>query len=238
MINELDASARKLAETERQGAWRDIARQIAHEIKNPLTPMKLSVQHLQRAYANNDNSIGDKINRTTNLLIAQIDVLSELANEFSSYAKMPAPSYEHINVKLALSQLVDLYSQGNEHKIILHCANSLNISFDAGYFNRIVSNLIKNAIQSMPEDEIGEIQIDVIDHNENIKIFVKDNASGMTEEQAKNVFTPYFSTKITGMGLGLPIVKNMIESGGGSITFTTKLGVGTEFCVTLPKQQH
>ena len=238
MINELDASARKLAETERQGAWRDIARQIAHEIKNPLTPMKLSVQHLQRAYANNDNNIGDKINRTTNLLIAQIDVLSELANEFSSYAKMPAPSYEHINVKAALSQLVDLYSQGNEHKIILHCAENLSISFDAGYFNRIVSNLIKNAIQAMPEGEIGEIQIDVIDHNENIKIFVKDNASGMTDEQAKNVFTPYFSTKITGMGLGLPIVKNMIESGGGSITFTTKLGVGTEFCITLPKQQH
>ncbi len=238
MINELDASARKLAETERQGAWRDIARQIAHEIKNPLTPMKLSVQHLQRAYANNDNNIGDKISRTTNLLIAQIDVLSELANEFSSYAKMPAPSYEHINVKAALSQLVDLYSQGNEHRIILHCADSLSISFDAGYFNRIVSNLIKNAIQAMPENEIGEIQIDVIDHNENIKIFVKDNASGMTDEQAKNVFTPYYSTKITGMGLGLPIVKNMIESGGGSITFTTKLGVGTEFCITLPKQQH
>jgi signal transduction histidine kinase len=238
MINELDESARKLAETERQGAWRDIARQIAHEIKNPLTPMKLSVQHLQRAYTNNDSNIGDKINRTANLLIAQIDVLSELANEFSSYAKMPAPSYEHIDVKAALSQLVDLYSQGNEHKIILHCTDSLSISFDAGYFNRIVSNLIKNAIQAMPEDEIGEIQIDVIDNNENIKIFVKDNASGMTDEQAKNVFTPYFSTKITGMGLGLPIVKNMIESGGGSIAFTTKLGIGTEFCITLPKQQH
>lgn len=238
MIAELDASARKLAETERQGAWRDIARQIAHEIKNPLTPMKLSVQHLQRAYANNDNNIGDKITRTTNLLIAQIDVLSELANEFSSYAKMPAPTYENINVKSTLSQLVDLYSQGNEHKISLHCAENLTISFDAGYFNRAISNLLKNAIQAMPEDETGEVQIDVIDHNENIKIFVKDNASGMTEEQAKNVFTPYFSTKITGMGLGLPIVKNMIESGGGSITFTTQLGVGTEFCITLPKQQH
>ncbi len=238
MITELDASARKLAETERQGAWRDIARQIAHEIKNPLTPMKLSVQHLQRAYANNDNNIGDKITRTSNLLIAQIDVLSELANEFSSYAKMPAPTYENIKLKDTLSQLVDLYSQGNEHKISLHCAENLTISFDAGYFNRTISNLLKNAIQAMPEHEIGEIQIDVIDHNENIKIFVKDNASGMTEEQAKNVFTPYYSTKISGMGLGLPIVKNMIESGGGSISFKTQLEVGTEFCITLPKQQH
>ena len=90
----------------------------------------------------------------------------------------------------------------------------------------------------MPEDEIGEIKIDVIDHNENIIIFVKDNASGMTEEQAQKVFTPYFSTKISGMGLGLPIVKNMIESGGGTITFKTQLGVGSEFCITLPKKQH
>ncbi len=234
MIAELDASAKKLAENERQGAWRDIARQIAHEIKNPLTPMKLSVQHLQRAYANNDTNIGDKLTRTANLLIAQIDVLSE----FSSYAKMPAPTYENINIKATLAQLIDLYSQGNEHKITLFCNDNLYIMFDAGYFNRTISNLIKNAIQAMPEDEIGEIKIDVIDHNENIIIFVKDNASGMTEEQAQKVFTPYFSTKISGMGLGLPIVKNMIESGGGTITFTTQLGVGSEFCITLPKKQH
>jgi signal transduction histidine kinase len=151
---------------------------------------------------------------------------------------MPAPTYENIKLKDTLSQLVDLYSQGNEHKISLHCAENLTISFDAGYFNRTISNLLKNAIQAMPEYQIGEIQIDVIDHNENIKIFVKDNASGMTEEQTKNVFTPYYSTKISGMGLGLPIVKNMIESGGGSISFTTQLEIGTEFCITLPKQQH
>lgn len=238
MIMQLDESARKLAETERQGAWREIARQIAHEIKNPLTPMKLSIQHLQRAYANNDVNIGDKIKRTTNLLIAQIDVLSELANEFSSFAKMPAPTYEQIDVRNTLLQLVDLYTQGNEHNITLRCADGIYISFDAGYFNRAVSNLIKNAIQAMPENESGEVNIEVIDGNENIRVYVKDNGSGMSEEQAQKIFVPYFSTKISGMGLGLPIVKNMIESGGGSISFTTRLGVGTEFCITLPKQRH
>ncbi len=238
MILQLDESARKLAETERQGAWREIARQIAHEIKNPLTPMKLSIQHLQRAYANQDENIGEKIKRTSNLLIAQIDILSELANEFSSFAKMPAPSYENINVHLTLSQLVDLYSQGNEHHITLHCPTHLYLSFDTGYFNRAISNLIKNALQAMPDGEIGEVQVEAIESGNDIKIFVKDNASGMTEEQASKIFVPYFSTKVSGMGLGLPIVKNMIESGGGSITFTTKLGVGTEFCITLPKQQQ
>jgi signal transduction histidine kinase len=237
MIMQLDESARKLAETERQGAWREIARQIAHEIKNPLTPMKLSIQHLQRAYANQDANIGDKIKRTSELLITQIEVLSELANEFSSFAKMPTPSYEEINVYQSLRQLVDLYSQGNEHNIQLHCNKHISIQFDSGYFNRIMTNLLKNAIQAMPENKQGEILIDVIDGNEVVRIYVKDNGTGMSEEQAANIFVPYFSTKISGMGLGLPIVKNMIESGGGSISFTTQQSVGTEFCITLPKQQ-
>lgn len=238
MINQLEESAQKLAETERQGAWREIARQIAHEIKNPLTPMKLSVQHLQRAWANNDANIEDKLKRTTNLLITQIDILSELANEFSSFAKMPAPLYETIDIYRALLQLKDLYEQGNDHHIILDCPKELFISYDAGYFNRAVSNLVKNALQAMPEGEIGEVKITVFDHNETIRIYVKDNGSGMTQEQADKIFVPYFSTKISGMGLGLPIVKNMIESGGGSISFTTRIGEGTEFCIILPKQQH
>lgn len=237
MIDQLEESAQKLAETERQGAWREIARQIAHEIKNPLTPMKLSVQHLQRAWANKDANIEDKLKRTTSLLISQIDILSELANEFSSFAKMPAPLYETIDVYKVLSQLKDLYDQGNEHHIILDCPKELYISFDAGYFNRAVSNIVKNALQAMPENEIGEIKITVFDHNETMRLYVKDNGTGMTEEQADKIFVPYFSTKISGMGLGLPIVKNMIESGGGSISFTTRVGEGTEFCIILPKQQ-
>ena len=91
---------------------------------------------------------------------------------------------------------------------------------------------------TVPEDKVGEINIEAMDNNETMKLYVKDNASGMSEEQAQKIFVPYFSTKVSGMGLGLPIVKNMIESGGGTITFTTQLGVGTEFCITLPKQHH
>ena len=235
MILQLDESARKLAETERQGAWREIARQIAHEIKNPLTPMKLSVQHLQRAFANNDANIGEKIAKTSNLLITQIDILSDLANEFSSYAKMPAPTYENLHVLYTISQLAELYKQGSSHQIFIRCNEQLNIVFDNGYFNRIVSNLIKNALQAIPDDVEGLVQIEVIEHNENIKIYVKDNGSGISSEQATKIFTPYFSTKISGMGLGLPIVKNMIESSGGTIKFTSTVGVGTEFCVTIPK---
>lgn len=235
MILQLEESAKKLAETEREGAWREIARQIAHEIKNPLTPMKLSIQHLQRAFKNKDENIEDKINRTTNLLVNQIDTLSELATEFSSYAKMPAPSYEKLNVKNSLDQLVELYSANTDTKIFLECDDHIEINFDRSYLSRSVGNIVKNAIQSIPEDKEGKVEITVTEDNETITINVKDNGSGITDEQAEKIFMPYFSTKISGMGLGLPLVKNMIESGGGKISFKTMLDIGTEFTITLPK---
>lgn len=236
MIGQLEESARKLAETEREGAWREIARQIAHEIKNPLTPMKLSIQHLQRAYKNNDANIEDKLNRTTTLLINQIDTLSELANEFSSFAKMPAPNYEWIQVRPALEELISLYSLNAEAELRLNCTIESDLYFDRSYFSRSIGNLIKNAIQAIPEGQQGLVEVSAIEHTESFVFSVKDNGSGMGEEQASQVFKPYFSTKVSGMGLGLPIVKNMIESGGGRISFTTEPEVGTEFTVVLPKQ--
>jgi nitrogen fixation/metabolism regulation signal transduction histidine kinase len=235
MILQLENSARKLAETEREGAWREIARQIAHEIKNPLTPMKLSIQHLQRAYRNRDANLEDKINRTTSLLITQIDTLSELATEFSSFAKMPAPVYEEMNIKKVLGQIVELYSATTDTQVILACGDDIEIRFDRSYLSRSIGNLVKNAIQSIPEGREGRVDIDVRPDNENIIISVKDNGSGIAPDQAGKIFMPYFSTKVSGMGLGLPLVKNMIESGGGRITFKTIVGAGTEFSITLPK---
>jgi signal transduction histidine kinase len=236
MIGQLEESARKLAETEREGAWREIARQIAHEIKNPLTPMKLSIQHLQRAYKNNDANIEDKLNRTTTLLINQIDTLSELANEFSSFAKMPAPNYEPINVEHALTEIVALYSLSSPSTTItLHNTVTSELVFDPSYFSRSIGNIIKNATQAIPEENEGKISVEASEDTENITIVVKDNGSGMSEEQASQIFKPYFSTKISGMGLGLPIVKNMIESGGGRISFVSVLGEGTTFTIVLPK---
>ena len=235
MIIQLEESADKLAKTEREGAWREIARQIAHEIKNPLTPMKLSIQHLQRAFKNNDANIEDKVNRTTSLLISQIDTLSELATEFSSFAKMPDPVYEEINVKNVLTEIVDLYSLNTTTNIVLECDESLLITFDRSYLSRSVGNLVKNAIQSISDEQTGLVELIVTHDNESIYISVKDNGSGMTEEQSEKIFLPYFSTKISGMGLGLPLVKNMIENRGGKISFNTNLNVGTVFIITLPK---
>jgi nitrogen fixation/metabolism regulation signal transduction histidine kinase len=234
MILQLDESARRLAEKEREGAWREIARQIAHEIKNPLTPMKLSIQHLQRAFRDGDPNIGDKVERTTKLLVAQIDSLSELAGEFSSFAKMPAPQYETFDVCAELTQIVDLYSANTDCRVELSCVEGIQLSFDRNYFGRSVGNIVKNAIQAVPEGRQGLVQLTVTAGNENVRIDVKDNGTGMTPGQADKIFLPYFSTKVSGMGLGLPIVRNMIESGQGTITFVTKPGEGTTFTITLP----
>ena len=198
--------------------------------------MKLSIQHLQRAYKNKDENIGDKLNRTTNLLINQIDTLSELANEFSSFAKMPAPNYEPIQVELALNEIVTLYSLNTDALFNVSCNVTNDLIFDKSYFSRSIGNIVKNAIQSIPDTVKGIIEIIAEEHTENITIIVKDNGSGMSEQQSKHIFKPYFSTKISGMGLGLPIVKNMIESGKGTITFISTEGQGTTFIITLPKQ--
>ncbi len=237
MILQLEESARKLAESEREGAWREIARQIAHEIKNPLTPMKLSIQHLQRAYANKDSNIEEKINRTTQILVKQIDMLSDLATEFSSYAKMPQPMYEWFDVQSELNKLVELYSMDGTCKIVLDCNLQSELYYDISYFNRSIGNLIKNAVQAIPDGTEGLVKISVTENNDCITIVVNDNGSGISPEQAKDIFKPYFSTKINGMGLGLPLVKSMIENGNGTIRFESEPNKGTTFTITLPKHE-
>ncbi|MFY8021236.1 MAG: ATP-binding protein [Bacteroidia bacterium] len=234
MIDELEESAQKLARSEREGAWRDIARQIAHEIKNPLTPMKLSIQHLERAWNDQSPKLPETFKRVTQTLITQIDSLSELATGFSSFAKMPAPAYETIDVKELIAQVVLLQEQNFDGKIEMEVEEDLFLEFDKGYLNRSLVNLVKNAIQAIPEDVEGWVKVSAYRHEENIILHVEDNGSGITQEQKEKIFTPYFSTKVIGMGLGLPIVKSMIESGGGTIDFDSEPGKGTKFTIVLP----
>lgn len=234
MIEKLEESAEKLAQNEREGAWRDIAKQIAHEIKNPLTPMKLSVQHLQRAWGDESPKLEETFQRVSKTLITQIDLLSELANEFSNFAKMPAPENEYIHVKTALNEVINLFIHAENISIAFTCEDEIYIYFDINYFNRVFSNLIKNGIQAVPENRIIEIKIDVVKKENFVSILIKDNGIGISDTDAIKIFTPYFSTKIYGMGLGLPMVKNMVETAGGKITFVSNETEGTVFEVNLP----
>lgn len=233
MIDKLAESANKLAQSEREGAWRDIARQIAHEIKNPLTPMKLSVQHLQRAWKDQHPKLEETFHKVSKTIITQIDVLNDLASEFSNYAKMPTPAFENIQLKDALQPIIDLHQNDDNIKIINQIPDELIVYFDHNYLIRTFTNLIKNAAQAIPDDKKGLIDISATVEGQQVKIHVSDNGKGISYNDADKIFTPYFSTKIYGMGLGLPMVKNMIEAAGGKISFTSKENEGTVFEVIL-----
>jgi two-component system, NtrC family, nitrogen regulation sensor histidine kinase NtrY len=236
MLVALEESAGRLAQSEREGAWREMAKQIAHEIKNPLTPMKLSVQHLQRAWAAKGDNLEDTFKRVTQVLIEQIDSLSNLASEFSAFAKMPEP----VSERLELNELVLLTAT------LYETTENLSVSFfplpakafingDKDQLSRVLTNIITNAIQAIPEESQGKIEIRIVHEGDIYKIEVSDNGKGIPDNEANKVFIPSFSTKTSGMGLGLAISKKIVEGMGGKIYFVSQVGIGTTFFVELPE---
>ncbi len=241
MTLELLESAQRLAQSEREGAWREMAKQVAHEIKNPLTPMKLNIQQLQRAWKDDPQRLKEMFDKVTTLLITQIDRLSQIATEFSSFAQMPHEQPVKLDVNEALREAVDLFHTSNEVSISLFTPNEPTyVWVDAGHFARVLNNLIKNAIQAMLPDKLGTIVLSCKHEDSKIIIEVRDNGTGIPENLRDKIFTPNFSTKSSGMGLGLAIIKNIIERAGGTIRFETKMGEGTSFFIELPeyRQSH
>ncbi|WP_296383600.1 HAMP domain-containing sensor histidine kinase [Winogradskyella sp.] len=235
MIDELEDSAVKLATSEREQAWREMAKQVAHEIKNPLTPMRLSVQSFQRKFNPEDENIHQKVEEYSNTLIQQIDTMSSIASAFSNFAKMPAQKSEVLNVVHIVKLALDIF---NEHYITFYPDEEEIIAkLDRTQLIRVVTNLVKNGIQAIPEDsENPKIEVRVFSKDDTVKITVEDNGSGISEENKAKVFEPKFTTKTSGMGLGLAMVKNIVETYNGSITFTSQQGKGTTFTVAFPKE--
>lgn len=238
MIHKLEENTEKLKVSEREGAWREMAKQIAHEIKNPLTPMKLSIQYLTRAYESNPDNIEPLLNRVSNTLIEQIDDLSRIASEFSNFANMPPAQNHLLNINELLTSIHNLYREHEtgQLKISLNLPKKPIFTYgDKSYLMRVFNNLVKNAIQAIPEDRNGNIQIELeqID-NDTLVAKVKDNGTGIPENLAEKVFYPNFTTKNSGMGLGLAISKKIIENINGKIYFKTQNNIGTEFYVELP----
>jgi signal transduction histidine kinase len=233
MIDELEESAVQLATSEREQAWREMAKQVAHEIKNPLTPMRLSVQSFQRKFDPNDPNIYKKVDEYTKTLIQQIDTMSSIASAFSNFAKMPAQKSEQLNVVEVIDLALDIFTEN----YITFTADEKEIiaTFDRTQLIRVVTNLVKNAIQSIPEERTPKIDVHVFSKDKDVVFTVSDNGNGVTEENTSKVFEPKFTTKTSGMGLGLPMIKNIIEAYDGSITFISKENEGTIFKVTFPK---
>ncbi len=234
MIDELEESAVQLATSEREQAWREMAKQVAHEIKNPLTPMRLTVQSFQRKFDPLDENIHQKLDEYSKTLIQQIDTMSTIAGAFSNFAKMPAQQNEMLNVVEIVDLSLDIF---NEDYITFQSdKKELVAKFDRTQLIRVVTNLIKNGIQAIPEGQTPKILVTVSEENEMVKIMVSDNGIGITEENKPKVFEPKFTTKTSGMGLGLPMVKNIVETYGGTITFVSQKGSGTIFTVEFPKK--
>jgi len=233
MIDELEESANKLAQGEREGAWREMAKQVAHEIKNPLTPMRLTVQSFEMRFNPEDINAKQKISDFSKTLIQQIDTMSAVASAFSNFASMPAQQNETLNVVDVVNLSLDIF---NEDFIVFESESEEIITkIDRTQLIRIITNLVKNAIQSIPEEqEIKSIKVKVSKSNNNAIIKVVDNGKGIAPEDFDRIFEPKFTTKSSGMGLGLAIIKNIIENYHGSITFKSELGKGTTFKVKLP----
>jgi two-component system, NtrC family, nitrogen regulation sensor histidine kinase NtrY len=233
MVDKLEESATMLAQSEREQAWREMAKQVAHEIKNPLTPMRLTVQSFQRKFDSNDPNLVQKLDDYSKTLIQQIDTMTAVASAFSNFASMPAQQNELLNIVNVVELALDIF---NEDFIVFKSEEKEIIApMDRTQLIRIITNLVKNAIQAIPENQLEkQVIVTVRDKKNQVEISVTDNGVGIEEEICAYIFEPKFTTKTSGMGLGLGIIKNIIENYKGTITFETELGKGTTFTVLLP----
>ena len=234
-LEELEFAAEQIAQNERESAWREMAKQVAHEIKNPLTPMKLSIQQLQRVYDPSNPQSGEKLNKVTASLIEQIDALTEIANEFSNFAKMPKPNEVRLDLLPLLEGVLEVFRTEEETEIRLQAdAPSIHIQADKDQMIRVFNNLINNAIQAIPDGRKGLVEVTLLQSSGKVLIDVKDNGNGIPEREHGRIFVPYFTTKSTGTGLGLAMVRQIIENHRGTIDFESVEGEGTVFRIELP----
>ena len=233
MVDKLQESASVLAQSEREQAWREMAKQVAHEIKNPLTPMRLTVQNFQRKFDVNDPNITQKLDDYTKTILQQIDTMTAVAGAFSNFATMPAQQNETLNVVRIVKMALEIFNEDYIQFSALE--DEIIAKLDRTQLIRVITNLVKNAIQAIPEEqENKQVFVTVFRQGDDVKIAVKDNGKGISVENQERVFEPKFTTKSSGMGLGLAIIKNIIENYNGTITFETEPNVGTEFLVSFP----
>jgi len=236
MIAALERSAQKLAQSERESAWREMAKQVAHEIKNPLTPLKLGLQLLEKSWKDKDPKFDQKFERFSKSFVEQIESLSSIASEFSAFAKMPDTRIERIDIFDMLTQAVTIFKQMDNIKILYLAPDMpFYINADRDQLLRCFNNLLKNAIEATPPDRFGIIDINYLITSKNILLSIKDNGYGIPENLREKIFEPNFTTKSSGTGLGLAFVKNSIENAGGKVWFETVIGTGTTFYFSLPE---
>jgi two-component system nitrogen regulation sensor histidine kinase NtrY len=237
MIAALENSAHKLAQSERETAWREMAKQVAHEIKNPLTPLKLGLQLLDKSWKDKDPKFDQKFERFSKSFVEQIESLSNIASEFSAFAKMPDTRIESINLFEMLGQAVIIFKQMDNVRILMMPPTTpFFVAADRDQLLRCFNNLLKNAIEATPPERDCLIEINFLVTSKNVLLTIKDNGNGIPENMRDKIFEPNFTTKSSGTGLGLAFVKNSIENANGKIWFETNIGVGTTFYLNFPAE--
>ncbi len=235
-VEELDEKTKLLAQSERQTAWQTMARQVAHEIKNPLTPMKLNVQLLQKSWEDNAPDFDSRLNKVCRTLIEQIETLSKIATEFSNFAQMPVENIEILNLEEIIKSTINLFEDPRnvQFRFENQCPYPVKIRGDRNQMMRVFTNLLKNAVQAIPEERLGWIEIKLSPDSNFVVCSITDNGDGIPEEMQARIFQPNFTTKTSGMGLGLAIVKNIVNSMSGAVWFETEPAQGTTFFIRLP----
>jgi nitrogen fixation/metabolism regulation signal transduction histidine kinase len=236
MVDEIEDSTHKLADSEREYAWREMAKQIAHEIKNPLTPMKLNVQQLLKSFNDKVPGFEKSIERFTKNQIEYIDNLSSIASAFSSFAKMPATNPVEVDILEQVRITIELFKNTDNVSFKVHWPHESKIIIyaDKDQLNGVFSNLIKNGVQSIPIEREGLIVLTIEVKKDKVVVSVLDNGTGIPEDLRNKLFTPNFTTKSSGTGLGLSIAKKYIESANGRIWFESETGIGSVFYFELP----
>ena len=231
MVDQIDQNVKQLSKSQRELAWREMAKQVAHEIKNPLTPMKLSVQNFKIKFDPKDPGINKKLDEYSKTLVQQIDVLSSIATAFSSFAELPAQKNEKIDLISTIKLCLEIF---NERNVIFQSdLVKLEILFDRTNLIRIINNLVKNSIQATSEINNPEIIVSLKKTTKDAIIEISDNGTGIPNNLKEKIFEPSFTTKTKGMGLGLSIIKNLINNYEGKISFKSKKGE-TVFKIKLP----
>lgn len=232
MISEIADQRERLSYIEKQSAWQEMAKQVAHEVKNPLTPMKLMMQNFERKFDPNDPNIGAKVKGLSEVIIGQIDVISRVANAFSEFAQLPERHDEEITLNKEVRNVLTIFSDEN---IFVHANHDdIRMKIDRSYLTRIITNLVTNASQARAEDRKSVINVDLEKIEKRIRITVEDNGIGIPADQLDKIFDPNFTSKNSGMGIGLTMVKRMVEDYNGTITVLSTLDKGAIFTISMP----
>ncbi|MBW8359495.1 MAG: GHKL domain-containing protein [Weeksellaceae bacterium] len=232
MILQIQDHKDRLAFSEKEKAWREMAKQVAHEVKNPLTPMKLTIQNFMRKFDPSDPEVKEKLKKMGDSVIDQIDLVATVATAFSQFAQLPEKNNETFNLNQEVDSILRIF---NNDRIFVHSnKEDIMVNMDRIYLNRILTNLITNAKQAVEENSESIINVDLEQINKRFVLSVEDNGVGIPESMHERIFEPSFTSKTSGMGLGLTMVRKMVEDYGGEISLKSEVGKGSKFIISLP----